>query len=268
MTGTTISNVLRTSWKQILYWGLGLGVLGFYIVFIGSDTGIVQGYADLFESLPPALLQAFGASGTEMLSTPEGWIVAIFVSEAGLFLSAFAVMAGANITANEEQSGIMDVVLSLPISRGAYLLERWIGYAIIALGILLLCAGMTLLAIGAFNVDADSGEILASILNLYPGILLVMAVTSLLTALIRRRAVALALAAVFVVASYVFNIIGGMASGGIAELMQQLSFFNYLNGEAIVMGNYEPAGTIGLLIATVIGIALSVQMFSRRDLGL
>ena len=28
MSGIVIGNTLRTSWKQILYWGLGLGVLG------------------------------------------------------------------------------------------------------------------------------------------------------------------------------------------------------------------------------------------------
>ena len=25
MTGTIIANTLRTSWKQVLYWGLGMG---------------------------------------------------------------------------------------------------------------------------------------------------------------------------------------------------------------------------------------------------
>ena len=121
MSGIVISYTFRSAWKQILYWGLGLGVLGAYIVFIASDSDIVQGYANLFESMPPAMLQAFGASDVELLRTAEGWIVSIFVSEAGIFLSIFAVMAGLNITTNEEQSGLMDVILSLPISRAAYL---------------------------------------------------------------------------------------------------------------------------------------------------
>ena len=267
MTGIVVSNVLRTSWKQILYWGVGLGLIGFYIVFIAADSAILEGYADLFESMPPGMLEAFGASSTDMLRTAEGWIVSIFVSESTLFLSAFAVMAGLNISANDEQSGIMDVVLSLPISRSSYILERWIGYALIALAIILVCTGITLLGIVTIGVDADTGAVFASMLNLYPGTLLVMTVTSLLTSVLRRRAVAIGIAVVFVVGSYISGIIGGMASGAIAELMKNLSYFSYAQGEEIVLGAYDPAGTIGLVLVVLIGFALSVKMFNGRDIG-
>ncbi len=94
MTGIVIGNTIRNAWKQILYWGLGLGLLSFYIVFIGSDSDIVTGYASLFESMPPAMLQAFGASSVTLFTSTEGWVVTIFVSEAAIFLSIFAVLAG------------------------------------------------------------------------------------------------------------------------------------------------------------------------------
>ena len=176
MQGIVVSYTLRAAWKQILYWGLGLGILGVYIVFIASDSDIIQGYANLFESMPPAMLQAFGASDAELLRTAEGWIVSIFVSEAGIFLSFFAVMAGLNITTNEEQSGLMDVILSLPISRAAYLIERWIGYALIGFGIIVVCTALTLLSVVGLGVDAQVDKLFLSILNLYPGALLVMTV--------------------------------------------------------------------------------------------
>lgn len=267
MTGIVFANTVRTSWKQILYWGLGLGVLGFYIGFIASSSDIIQGYADLLASMPPALLQAFGASSIDVLRTSEGWIVSVFVAEAGIFLSVFAVMAGMNITANDEQSGVMDVIMSLPISRSAYLLERWVGYAAIGLGILLLCTAITLFSLVLFGVDARMDLLFISILNLYPGALLVMTVTGLLALIARRRALAIGLSAAFVAASYVFNVIGGAASGAIADLMQGLSFFSYTQGEAIVLGNFDPANTLLLLLVVLAGFALSVRMFISRDLG-
>ena len=168
MTGIVVGNTVRSAWKQILYWSVGLGLLGFYIVFIGSDTDIVEGYAGLFEAMPPALLEAFGASGLEILSTSEGWIVSILVSEAGLFLSAFAVIAGLNVSANDEQSGVMDVILSLPISRGAYLLERWLGYALIGLAIHVCLALIVVLSVVMVGSDADNVAVFGSILNLFP----------------------------------------------------------------------------------------------------
>ncbi len=267
MTGIVIGNTLRTSWKQILYWGIGLGVLGLYIDFIAMSPDIISGYADLLETMPPAMLQAFGASDITLLTTSEGWIVSIFVSEAAIFLSVFAVMAALNISANDEQSGVMDVILSLPISRSAYLLERWIGYALIGLGIILLCALITIAGIIGLNVDAPLDVIFQSIMNLYPATLLVMTVTCLLATVLRRRAAAIGGAAAFVVVSYVFNAIGASASGAIADLMQTLSYFSYINGEAFVIGAYDPADSLIVLAAVAIGFALSLKLFVSRDIG-
>ena len=267
MTGIVVSNVLRTSWKQILYWGVGLGLIGFYIVFIAADSAILEGYADLSSRCRPGCWKRLAPAAQICCAQRKGGSFRSSYRSPTLFLSAFAVMAGLNISANDEQSGIMDVVLSLPISRSSYILERWIGYALIALAIILVCTGITLLGIVTIGVDADTGAVFASMLNLYPGTLLVMTVTSLLTSVLRRRAVAIGIAVVFVVGSYISGIIGGMASGAIAELMKNLSYFSYAQGEEIVLGAYDPAGTIGLVLVVLIGFALSVKMFNGRDIG-
>jgi len=268
MTGIVIGNTLRTSWKQILYWGVGLGALGLYIDFIAMSPDIISGYADLLKSMPPAMLKAFGVSGIELLTTPEGWIVSVFVSEAAIFLSVFAVLAGLNISANDEQSGVMDVILSLPISRVAYLLERWIGFALIGLGVVVLCALITLAGIIGMNVDAPLDVILKSILNLYPAALLVMTVTCLLATSLRRRSVAVGVSAAFVVVSYIFNALGASASGAIADFMESVSYFSYIHGEAFVIGAYDPIDSVILLAAILIGFALSLKNFVSRDIGI
>ena len=268
MSGIIVGNTLRTAWKQVLYWGLGLGALGLYIDFIASSPDIISGYADLLKSMPPAMLRAFGASGIELLTTAEGWIVTVFVSEAAIFLSVFAVLAGLNISANDEQSGLMDIILSLPISRSAYMLERWLGYAIIGFAIVLLCALITVAGMIGMNVDARGDVILMSILNLYPSMLLVMTATCLLTTALRRRAAAVGLSAAFVVLSYIFYIVGASASGAIADLMESLSYFSYVNGEDFVKGVYDPANTLAVLAAALIGFVLSQKMFVNRDIGI
>lgn len=267
MSGIVIGNTLRTSWKQVLYWGIGLGILGLYIDFIAASPDIIAGYADLFKTMPPALLQAFGASDVALFTSSEGWIVSIFVSEAAIFLSVFAVMAGLNITVNDEQSGLMDVILSLPISRSAYMLERWIGFALIGLAIVLLCALITVGGIIGMNLDAPQDVIFQSILNLYPGMLLVMTVTCLLATVLRRRAAAIGLSAAFVVVSYIFNVIGASASGAIADMMEKVSYFSYVHGEAFVLGTYDPVDSIVVLLAVLVGFALSLKMFNSRDIG-
>ena len=50
--------------------------------------------------------------------------------------------------------------------------------------------------------------------------------------------------------------------------MQQLSFFSYAQGEEIVLGTFDASSTIALLAVVLVGFALSVRMFDRRDIGL
>ncbi|MCY4146927.1 MAG: ABC transporter permease subunit [Chloroflexi bacterium] len=267
MSGVILGNTLRIAWKQMLYWGLGLGILGAYIIFIASNSDIVQGYADLFDSLPPALMNVLGASGSELFRTTEGWVVTILVSELALFISVYAVMAGLAISANEEQSGILDVVLSLPISRRAFLLERWLAYALLAFGIVLISALLpTLTAIGV-GLDADIGIIAASIMAVYPGALVVIAATVLLSTLFRRRIAAIGAVSAFVIGSYMASILGGAASGFLPDLLEALSYFSYVGGESIVSGEYEPTGALGLLAAAGLAFVLSAHLFDRRDIG-
>ena len=109
--------------------------------------------------------------------------------------------------------------------------------------------------------------IFKSIMNLYPGTLLAMTVTCLLTTVLRRRAVAIGASAAFVVVSYVFNVIGASAGGAIADLMESLSYFSYINGEAFVIGAYDPVDSVIVLIAVLVGFALSLKMFVSRDIG-
>lgn len=268
MTGVIIQNTLRSSWKQALYWGLGMGALGLYITVIASSSEILEGYANLLEAMPPALLSAFGMGDARLLTTTEGWIVTVFATEAALILSIYAVMAGLNIAANEEQAGIMDIALSLPISRTQFIVEKSIASALISLAIVLCCIFFPLTAIVMLNIEADTAKIAISILNIYPGLLLITAVTSLLATIMRRRTAAIGFAAAFVIGSYVLNILGEAVSGTFAALLQNLSLFHYANGEAIVLGAFNPLTPIGMLGVVLGCFALSVIMFNRRDIGL
>ena len=268
MNGAILQNTLRASWKQALYWGLGMGILGLYITVIASSSEILEGYANLLGTIPPAILRAFGMGDARLLTTAEGWIVTIFATEAALILSIYAVMAGLRIAANEEQAGIMDITLSLPLSRTQFIVERSIASALISLAIILCCIFFPVMGIVMLNMEADAAKVIASILNIYPGLLLITAVTSLLAALMRRRAAAVGLAAAFVIGSYVLDILGQAVSGTFAALLQNLSFFHHVNGEAIVLDAFNPLTPLAMLAVVLICFGLSVMMFNRRDIGL
>ena len=50
--------------------------------------------------------------------------------------------------------------------------------------------------------------------------------------------------------------------------MERLSYFSYVHGEAFVLGTYDPANTVLLLLAVLVGFGLSLKLFVSRDIGI
>jgi len=268
MTWSIFAHTLRQDWKQAIYWGFGVGILGFYVTFIASDLVVVQQYAELLESLPPAMLSAFGITDARMFTTPEGFISAAYVTYAMIILSIYAVLTGLSITTDEEDNGILDTLLSLPISRTQVIIEKVTAYALITLFLLIICAIMPVIAITMFSVEINVAKVILGVLSIYPGILLLIAVTGLISVLVRRRITAIGLTVVFILISYFMNFLGNSASDTFLETVQQFSYFYYTDGQAIITDTYNPLTSIAILIVAVGCVALSIRQFNHRDIGL
>ncbi len=268
MNGSILFDTLKRDWKLSVYWGLGIGILGFYVTFIASDLDVVQQYVELLESLPSAMLNAFGITDARLFTTAEGFISSAYVTYTMLILSVYAVMTGLKITADEEETGILDTLLALPISRTQIMIEKFIAYVLITLLLIIVCIVMPLIAIALFNVELDTSKIILSVLSVYPGILLLVTVTSLFTVFARRRITAISLTVVFILVSYFINFLGNSASNSFAVTLQQLSYFHHTDGHTIVTETYTPLTSLAILMIAIGCLALSIRQFNRRDIGL
>src|SRR5664279_6230367 len=124
MTGVVFMHTLRRNWLTGLYWAIGIAILGAYIIVVIPNVDMLKQYADLVKTLPPLMLQLFGANNAAEIATPAGFLDFGFFSYTLLVMGAYAVVVGLNVTANEEDRGIMDITLSLPIPRWRLVLER------------------------------------------------------------------------------------------------------------------------------------------------
>ena len=185
-----------------------------------------------------------------------------------LVLAAYAVIVGLNVTANEEDRGIMDVTLSLPIPRWRLVLERFLAYALILVMILTL----TFLAMWGVkqttpSIDFDMARLIGGIFNLLPSSLLVLAFTVFAGTLLRSRGTAAAVAAGFVIASYFIDFLGKAASDSAAAALRAISFFSYYNGGDIMTAGLNWGNVILLLVVTVVLALGALWFFERRDIG-
>lgn len=268
MSGIVFRNTLWRSWRAGLYWAIGIALLGAYALIVIPNVDMLQQYADLIANMPPVMLQLFGASDAAAIASPEGFLGFAFFSYTLILLTAYGVACGLNVSANEEDRGILDVVLSLPIPRWRLVVERLLAYTVVIVLILALTF-LTMWGILLTNdtFSIDTLRLFEGIANLLPSTLLVLAFTALAGALLRSRGMAMAVAAGFVVISYFINFIGSAASGTAAANLKVLSFFNWYDGGNIMTTGLQWGSVLLLSAVALILAAGSLWFFERRDIG-
>lgn len=269
MTGSIFSETLRRNWRQILWWGLGIGFLGLAIALIVPSSDMLKDFARALQTMPPSMLAMFGGEDAVSAATPEGFLNLIFFSYALLILAGYAVMAGLNVTANEEDGKIMDVLLSLPVPRWRLVLEKLLAYAVIVVGIVLLTfAGLWLGLQMTPTLAIDQGRLLETTMNLLPSTLLMLALTVLLTSLMRSKNAAAAIATIVIVGSYFVDSIGRQASASFANGLRLLSFYSYYDSTTVIRHGLNWSNVLVLAAVTAVLAAGGMWLFQRRNIGL
>ncbi len=269
MTGSVFFETLRRSWRQIIYWGIGLALYALYpFVLLPDSTDGFEGMVELMEMFDSNMLAAVGLADVSAMATPEG-IVGYTINFVLLVTAVFAVIAGLNVTSAEEDAGIMDVLLSWPIPRWRLVLEKALAYSMMMIGIAIIMGLGMLLGkqTAPIEVDVTNGLLLSAALSMVPPTLVIMAVTILVSTVVRRRAMAAAISGVFVVASFMLDAVANVAGTGFAESVSRLSIFSYYDGfEALESGVNVPVAAMLIALLAVM-VAASTVFFNRRDIA-
>ena len=267
MPWAVFNETLRRGWRGMIYWGIGLGALGLVIMTIIPNVAILKQFQSLMTTMP-ALLKTLGMEDAAQLATPEGFISAGYFGRVLLILAVYTVLSGLNITANEEDQGIIDVVLALPLPRWRLVIEKFAAYSLMLFGVVVLgFVGLYVGSIGS-NIHVDGGKLLISSINVLPSALLMLAFTGFAGALFRTRGSAGAVAIIFIVASYVLDFIGSAASDSFIAPLRSLSFFTYYDNAHIMQTGLNISYIALLLGLSFVLVAGSVWFFQRRDVGI
>ncbi|NWG17934.1 MAG: ABC transporter permease subunit [Chloroflexi bacterium] len=267
MQGVVFVETLRRTWRQTLFWGLGLGALAALVVLMLPLFDAID-FAGILESMPPIMLQAIGiGDDMEFAVSPEGLIALGFFGKMALIFMVYPVVMGMRVTSNEEDDGTLDILLSQPIPRWRVMLEKFAAYLLTIFVLSLLILGGLWLGAGAVNIPLDPGRMAEASFNLLPTLTLVMVFTIFLGALFSRRQWVLALTTIFVVASFMLDSVGGLAKGSAAETLRLISFFNYYNPSGVMQYGLTWGNTVGMLAVSAALLAAALWLFQRRDVG-
>jgi len=270
MNGVIFRETIKRSWRGALWWGLGLGLLAWVQIVAVPSVESIQQITEVMESMPPVMLQMFGASDMAFMATVEGYLALQIFAFLPLILAIYGAACGMNIVANEEERGIMDSLLSFPVTRTQIVREKALAYALLIVAVLVqvfiwIVIGLVMTLEIAAQVNV--AEMGLATMGMIPITWIVMGFTALLTGLLRNRGLATTLIAVFVLASYFLNTLGSTTTGSILGTLRPLSYFSYFDSQAILQGGLGVAGMLVLTAATVIFVAGGMVGFQRRDVG-
>ena len=267
MIGAIFIETLKQTWRQMLYWGVGLAAMAILVVIM-VPLFDMQGMRQLLESFPPVILAMVGVgSDLEIFATNEGFVAMGFFGKSALIFAVYPVVMGMRITANEEDGGTMDVLLSLPLERARVIIEKFLAYSVSCVGVVVLIYLGLHLGVMVGGVDLDVARLLEITFYLIPLMVFIMAATVLIAALARRRTVALGVVTAFVIVSYMLQTIGAAAEGTVAEPIGAVSFLTYYNAGDILREGFIWPHISGYVVLSLALLAAALYRYERRDIG-
>ena len=267
MIGSVFLETLKTSWKQMVYWGVGLAAMALLVVIMVPLFNM-QDMRKLLESFPPVILAMIGVGKElEVFATNEGFVAIGFFGKSALIFAVYPVVMGMRVTANEEDSGTMDVLLSLPVERARVVIEKFLAYGVSCIGVVLLIYLGLHLGVILGGVELDVLRLAEVTFYLIPLMVFIMAATVLIAVLVRRRTVALGIVTAFVIVSYMLQTIGLAAEGTVAESIGVVSFLTYYNAGDILSQGFIWPHIAGFVIVSAVLLVASLYRYERRDIG-
>jgi ABC-2 type transport system permease protein len=256
------SKTLRDYRIATLSWGIGLGLTIFLTLVYYSITNEAARAA---EAEYARSLRFLGEPVA--LTTPGGYTTWHTLGLLPLVLGIWTVLAGARLVRGEEERGVLDVTLSMPIGRPRALAEKLIAL-IIALTLIALIIGLgtALGQIGA-GLALDIGAALLVGMNISLAAFVFGMVALLLSQFVRRRAVAAGFGGALMLLAYLVDGTGRTINHG--EWLQRLSPLYYYDLSKPLIPSYGVnVGALLLLLAVGLAITItSVLLFAQRDIG-
>jgi ABC-2 type transport system permease protein len=257
---------LRDYRRALIGWTIGICVfVGMYTSFFPQMHQNPDFYNQAaIAKYPDSLRKLMG--GLENIASGTGFLQAIvyqlFVPM--LFIMC-AVILGNKAIAAPEESGTLELTLTLPLDRKRLVVERFAALALGLLGIAVASLAVVTILGSSVDLGVAFDRILAAHTGLYLLVLFFGTLALAVGAATGRKALAMSVAGVYAVAGYVVN-----ALAADIEAMRWLNrlspFYYYSEGNPLVNG-FPTGDYLVLLAGTAVLVLTAVLAFDRRDVG-
>lgn len=250
--------------RALTWWTVGvLLYCGFILVF----WPVIEGNEDfdkLFDELPDTVTAMFGGSSFSDFSSPIGFLSTYLYSMILPFIfTALAVSVGGSLIAGEEEDGVLDLVLSYPITRRRLVVEKVT--ALFVMVAIIASASVALLLVGREPVDLDIGAAGLGAATLGAGLFAVAhgCLAMFAGAVTGRRGIATAVGWSAALAGYLVNVVANIDDS--LDWLKPLSPLHWATAGSPLSGQ-APAAYLALAAMAAVFIVATLIGFERHDL--
>lgn len=254
---------IRSRWRMILLWGLGLTAWGsIYIVIYPEVADAFTGFADM------DMVIAMGMD----VATFEGFIASVVVQIMPLILGVYVIMMATGTLAGEEDDGTLELVVAMPLKRWQVVASKTVALlSVIFLILVVFGAGSALVLNYMIAANPDllitltSMQLFMGLLSSYFLMVAFFGMSLFFGAIMPNRRLAMVVMFAIYIASYVANSAANIVES--LDWLYTISLFSYTNTTATIFTDGPAMSDISVLLAVgVISFLLCLWSFEGRNI--
>lgn len=248
--------------------GWSIGITAFVVVNIAFWPAIddeAETMNEMVDRMPESLKSLFGMGGGIDPFSPIGYLSSQVYALALPLLLLIAAIGVAGSLAGDEERGLLETTYALPVTRERVVVERWL--ALMALTAVLAFVSMVAVLVSTRIVGLEAGVGAVALATLSATLLTwsIAGIGLAVGAATGRRGVAISVAAVVAVASYVITSLADAGIGFFRDI-EAVSLFTRYDVVQTLAGA-TPLGSMAVMLAVAgVGVAVAAWSIDRRDL--
>ena len=264
MIPAILSKALRDRRRAVMGYGLGLAVLATWLGLLFPVMRESDDFVEFMENLPTQLMSAFGMDSSTFLSAAGFLTAYLYTLFAPLLILSFVISAVVAEVMAEERDGLVDMLLSSPVSRTRVFLEKAGGVGLAALALVAVLTGALLVVNPIFDLSLSVTGVLAAGLSLWLLGVVFGAVTLVAGTFTGRSAAAGGVAGSLAFLAWFINSFSDLFPP--LQSIDWASPFTWYQEPSPLLQGFG-AGHLWLAITAALLMTVATFLFRRRDLA-